>query len=318
MRHTAVILDYLNEHLLQTIEIPATQVTRKVKSIQRFGEPIEEAFQGDRIGLCVTQLDSKLIERGLCCEPSSLKSCFAIICNIEKILHYKSEINSKSKFHVTILHDTVLAKIELFKGSKSSSFKIDQEYEYINSFPVDLDKTTTSIFALLELEKPLIVKPDTLIIGSKLDSDINANFCRLAFYGSALITLTQNYRTTFLPTLKIFKIKTKMGQVERIPNTYKVIGSSLFKKETNMNLFSGLKVKLTTGDEGVIDGAFGQSGKVTIRIPKGLQDSSLVEKWSKKAKVKSNQEAQESDEKIQIVLQLKRYIYDKSKKVIQN
>ena len=306
------------------MEFPAVNAIRKVKSIQRFGEPIEEAFQGDRIGLCVTQLDSNLIERGVCCEPSSLKLCFAIICNIEKIIYFKGEIKSKSNFHITILHDTSLANIELFLGPKSSKFLLDQEYQYINSFPADLDKSKNSVFALLKLEKPLIIKSETLLIGSKLDLDIHANTCRLAFHGSVMITLTdKNYRNTFLPKLKIFKIKSKVGQVERILNPHEVICRSLFKKETNMEIFSGLKVKLTTGDEGIIDGFFGKSGKVKIQIPKGIQNPSLIEKWSKNVKSKPNLSqvnslgSLDSEKMIQILLEFKRFIYDKSKKVIQ-
>ena len=38
----------------------------------------------------------------------------------------------------------------------------------------------------------------------------------------------------------------------------------LFKKETNIALFSGLRVKLSSGEEGKVEGGFGQSGKVGI------------------------------------------------------
>lgn len=48
---------------------------------------------------------------------------------------------------------------------------------------------------------------------------------------------------------------------------YNVIGRGLFKKETNLQMFVGLKVELSTGEEGVIEGGFGQSGKFKIRIP---------------------------------------------------
>lgn len=48
---------------------------------------------------------------------------------------------------------------------------------------------------------------------------------------------------------------------------YTVIGRNLFKKETNLQLFVGLKVTLSTGEGGVIEGGFGQSGKFKIRVP---------------------------------------------------
>jgi selenocysteine-specific elongation factor len=41
----------------------------------------------------------------------------------------------------------------------------------------------------------------------------------------------------------------------------------MFNKETNIQLFVGLQVELSTGEVGVIESSFGQSGKVKIRIP---------------------------------------------------
>lgn len=54
---------------------------------------------------------------------------------------------------------------------------------------------------------------------------------------------------------------------EQVINDYSVIGRSLFKKETNIQLFVGLKVHLSTGELGIIDSSFGQSGKFKINIP---------------------------------------------------
>ena len=40
----------------------------------------------------------------------------------------------------------------------------------------------------------------------------------------------------------------------------------MFKKETNIHLFEGLRVKLSSGETGKIDGPFGQSGKFKISL----------------------------------------------------
>lgn len=56
------------------------------------------------------------------------------------------------------------------------------------------------------------------------------------------------------------------GVVERMASPYEVIGKNLFKKETNIQLFLNLKVTLSTGETGIIEGSFGQSGKVKIRF----------------------------------------------------
>lgn len=66
--------------------------------------------------------------------------------------------------------------------------------------------------------------------------------------------------------MRIFKEKRKDGIVERASNEYEVICKSMFKKETNLALFSGLKVTLSTGETGIIGDPFGQSGKFKVRI----------------------------------------------------
>ena len=55
-------------------------------------------------------------------------------------------------------------------------------------------------------------------------------------------------------------------QVERLNNDYELIGKNMFKKETNLQCFVGLKVSLSTGEVGVLDGTFGQSGKFKVRL----------------------------------------------------
>jgi selenocysteine-specific elongation factor len=45
-----------------------------------------------------------------------------------------------------------------------------------------------------------------------------------------------------------------------------VIGRNLVKKETNVQPFVNLKVTLSTGEKGIIEGSFGQSGKVKTRF----------------------------------------------------
>ena len=49
------------------------------------------ALQGDRAGICVTQLDPKLIERGLACTPGSIPTFSSAIIAVEKIRFYVGE-----------------------------------------------------------------------------------------------------------------------------------------------------------------------------------------------------------------------------------
>jgi selenocysteine-specific elongation factor len=161
--------------------------------------------------------------------------------------------------------------------SKDNAFDFNKEYKFQDELLCDTQNDDEGAaakempvkqFALLEFEKPTLVVPKCLVIGSKLDTDIHTKYCRLAFWGHVLESIEdKNYSSTVLPRLKIYKEKCKCGVVDRASNQYEVIGKNMFKKETNIQLFVGLQVKLSTGETGVIESSFGQSGKVKIRIP---------------------------------------------------
>ena len=130
------------------------------------------------------------------------------------------------------------------------------------------EKLPRSQYAVLELEKPVTCSTSALVIGSKLDTDIHSNICRIAFHGAILEAISDlKYTETVLPKVKVFKNKFKEGIVERKTDENSVVCRGLFKKETNMETFVGMKVKLSTGEQGSIEGGFGQSGKFKVRIP---------------------------------------------------
>jgi len=67
------------------VEIPYLRETKKVKSMQMFRKAVKSATQGDRLGMCLQGLDSKLVERGIASTPGTvpaLHSCLAIIQRI--------------------------------------------------------------------------------------------------------------------------------------------------------------------------------------------------------------------------------------------
>ncbi|KAK3086148.1 hypothetical protein FSP39_014295 [Pinctada imbricata] len=323
-----------------TIEIPAMKVTKKVKSMQMFKKPVDSIMQGDRAGVCVTQFDPKQLERGLVCSQGALPTILGGIISVEKIAYYKGQVNSKAKFHITSGHETVMGRVYFFglyddkeATNDSTNFNFDVEYVHQDElFGKQSAKNEASAdvsenrpcrqYALLEYEKPVTCPQHCLVIGSKLDTDIHANICRIAFHGKLLQGFTDaKYQETILPKVKISKTKVREGLVERCNDEYTVIGKNLFKKETNMQSFSGLKVTLSSGEKGTIEGGFGQSGKAKIRIPEGLKPETY-QRYSgskKKGKGKSEEAESSSDqEPIKIFLTFKRYVYDPEKKMIQN
>lgn len=248
-----------------------------------FKKPVEHAVQGDRIGICLTQFDPKQLERGIACKPGYVPTITAAIISVQKIKYFKGNVNTKAKFHISIGHETVMAKLSFFgllryssSAANDDTFDFDREYKFQDELLLDLQCDSQGVtvnempvkqFALLEFEKPVLAVPNCLLIGSKLDTDIHTSSCRLAFWGHLLESLEDKNYSTVLPRLKIYKEKCKRGVVDRASNQYEVIGKNMFKKETNIQLFVGLQVELSTGEVGVIESSFGQSGKVKIRIP---------------------------------------------------
>uniref|UniRef100_A0A915HKC6 RNA-binding S4 domain-containing protein n=1 Tax=Romanomermis culicivorax TaxID=13658 RepID=A0A915HKC6_ROMCU len=187
-------------------------------------------------------------------------------------------------------YETVLAKCLFFtpekiadERSSNVDFDFNGDYAYLEDI-FDPEKSIESNenrkskkFCLLEFDHPILCPPDCLYIASKLDM-ANTNLCRLAFHGRILrcfATTTmilekqpqqQRGDDQIVKNLKIFKIKTRNGYVERMVDDYTVIANGLFKKQTNFDAFVNLKVKLSTGEIGYIESHFGQSGKAKIRL----------------------------------------------------
>lgn len=330
------------------VEISALKESRKVKSIQMFKKPVNKAQQGDRIGLCVTQFEASQLERGLVSSPGYLPTVFGAIVTIRRISYFKSDIASKSKFHISIGHETVLAKLTLFGCPTNSSsdtfplkddakalsedlekvkigcmndssyekFDIKNEYKVVPCISCDTEEEDSkkgadkAAYGLLEFERPVVIVPGCKVLGSKLDSDIHKNICRLAFDGTLIHSFQdKNYQSTELPFLKIYKVKQKHGVVERLVNDYELVCKNMFKKETNIHLFSGLTVTLSTGEAAVIDGPFGQSGKFKIRLKDSLSEEAKSVLSNKK---KKNSDNTNDSNAINLVLNFKRYVFDKS------
>lgn len=88
-----------------------------------------------------------------------------------------------------------------------------------------------------------VMLQDAVLIGSRLDASQEASTCRLAFYGR-ILKLLDPTDASALQQIKIYKLKQKKGSIDRVtPDGLSVVCKGMFKKETNINLFSGMKVR---------------------------------------------------------------------------
>ena len=221
------------------------------------------------------------------------------------MIYYKGPIKSKSKFHITsgisnilffggkvniLGHQTVMGKITMFRhnafdklkipvtqpnfksidNSDIPKFSFEENYEFIEEVTKE---TIFPIFIFLELETQFLSHEGQMIIGSKLDTDIEASICRIAFYGKLLKCFEEKEKDN-LKNLKIYRPKEKKGKVERILDANNILVSGLFKKESDISGFIGKFIELTlNGKQGKIIGTFGQSGKIKVQLETSIFDS---------------------------------------------
>ena len=306
------------------VEFPTLSLLRKVKSMQMFRRKVTEIKQGDRAGICVSNLDPKLMERGVASSPESVKLISGAIAVVKKITYFKGNLGSGTKFHISVGHTTVMGTVTFWGARelhqhlqkiqnsqdermgnkngkseelKSSSlggnaemaglpylkFNIDEDFiqqdDYLES--VEVDGKTIDLplhWAMIDFQTPVYCPVDSLVIGSRLDTDFQSN-CRLAFAGR----LVQKFDVLKdVSRINIYTKKEKEGVICRLGDPFKrdddgkvvryeVFGSELFKKETDMNQFIGLHLETEKGDIGVIHSSFGTSGKFKVNFPAGAE-----------------------------------------------
>lgn len=260
------------------------------------------------------------MERGVVCTQNYAVQSYAVILPVHKIIHYKLPIKSGSKLHISIGHETCMATVTFFSIAQdmvknADKFNTDLEYKYCDELTYDDPNINLVYFALLELAKPVYIMPKCLVIASKLDIDVHTSSCRLAFSGNILLHLSiPNYRADILRNIKVYKIKRKEGIIDRIVQD-DIIVKNMFQKESNLEIFTGLKVTLSSGEIGKIKGHFGQTGKLKVTIDGGL-NTKIIEYYENRKK-KCIGDSPELSGPIKVVLEYKSYIFDKSIKLRQ-
>eukprot|EP01087_Luapelamoeba_hula_P016087 TRINITY_DN4913_c1_g1_i2.p1 TRINITY_DN4913_c1_g1~~TRINITY_DN4913_c1_g1_i2.p1 ORF type:complete len:292 (-),score=46.03 TRINITY_DN4913_c1_g1_i2:34-909(-) len=271
------------------------KIERKVKSMQMFKKPVDSAIQGDRVGICVTQFDPTQLERGLVCSPGSVPTFEAAVVSVNKIKYFKGPVKRNTKFHVTIGHSTVMATSHFFslpgthamdtfdfgidylhdeeltatrsvqqrtqtRGAEESSGGVSGGVSESGSEGGGSSEPRTQ-WCLLLFERPVACPARSLYIASKLDTDIHTKQCRLAFHGKLIAAVDD------IQKLRVYKVKERSGTMERIADPYTIISKGLFKRQTDLDLFLGLRVRRTSnGAVGVIDSSFGKTGKFKVRF----------------------------------------------------
>ncbi|KAG5494018.1 hypothetical protein JKF63_01851 [Porcisia hertigi] len=206
--------------------VPELQATRRVKGLQVFRKPVESAQSGDRVGLCVTQFDPASMERGVLCSATgsgrSLASSSQLIARVHRVRYHPLPCDTRTKFHVTIGHTTVMGTMRYFSRPSHTSVSLgvcgaatpfdpsiesawveelgDEvviSYTAANSTaivpgrPLPVAPAEQEYYAILLLERPVLAAPGASMIAMRLDVE-RENFCRIALAGTVCYILSED------------------------------------------------------------------------------------------------------------------------------
>ena len=339
----------------QALEFPTLGFDRKVKSIQMFRRKVQSIRQGDRAGICISNFDPNLLERGFAASPGAVQLLKGAIALVRKVPYFPGALKCGAKFHISVGHTTIMATVTFWgarelaeshnnvdsefeigegasrKGKKSKcllghsslggdagmaglprlTFDFNDDFIHQDHMleRLDGDRGARNLlhWALVDFQTPIYCPLDSLIIGSRLDMDADissSTSCRLAFAGRLIEKVDPAVDSA---RLKIYTIKEKRGVVSKLGDPfrrecdqevvrYEIFGDNLFKKETNMKFFTGMKVLTEAGDVGEIKGSYGTAGQFRVWFPAGTQ-------------------AKESDA---LILKFKRFAHDEKKGMHQD
>lgn len=237
------------------VEIAALREKRKIKGMQRWKEDVHSARMGDRAALLFQNVSGENIDRTVIFEPGSL--CFAqfVMVSVHRIVHFQGILHRTSKLHISSGFDTVMGQCQFLASALPGD---GDQFQVVS----ELDAAK---FAILNLEKSVYAREGSFYIASRLD--YQGRGCRFVFHGAFLKLLDSDRQ------IRRFRLKKKVGKVERIENKRSLICSGLFKKETTVDVYRNMNVYLSTGEVGRIEGAFGKSGKVRVIFQEDLQES---------------------------------------------
>ncbi|CAI5475388.1 unnamed protein product [Closterium sp. Yama58-4] len=76
--------------------------------------------------------------------------------------------------------------------------------------------------------------------------------------------------------LRVYKLKSREGVIDRVVDSHSLIGRGLFKKETDISKFVGLRVTTVEGAQGTIQSPFGKSGKFKVVFQSALPKEAIA------------------------------------------
>lgn len=245
------------------IEFPALNEKRRVKTLETWKQRVGQVAAGARAAFLVApSFDEHRFSRCICGPLGTLKSTKFVLATVEPIQFFRKSINSKSKIHVAVAFETVMAECQFLKEKENGEFEM-------------LPSLLAPCQVLFSFEKSIFLPENysNPFMAARLEQQPGSG-CRFAFSGIFSQILPENGKN--LPPR--FTRKCRKGHVERVEKDgFSAICTGMFKAETNFDVFRGFQICTSSGPRGKIEGAFGKSGKFRVTFAEKI-DGILTEK----------------------------------------
>lgn len=262
---------------------PAGTASVKVKSCQRFRKPTSAVPPGARVGMCVSGLDARSVERCLVFPPAAIKPIQRVLAAVRCVPWHKAPVLSGARMHCTVGHTTVMGKVHFFGARELAGlhhwtpadkfsppalqWDLAQHWHWQDQALAGMVNSGTAAekvrvlwqWAALEFDAPVFLPLNSIVVGSRLDiaagdgTDSQAVPCRLAWWGRLLAPWPDHAPGEHpLDALRLYRGRVRWGSIDRVAGEdalgVRVIGKGLFSRDTPMGQFEGLTVHAVPRD----------------------------------------------------------------------
>jgi len=239
----------------EVAEIMPQEIQGKIKSIQTFGENLQSAVAGDRVGIAIPGVQARVIYRGCyLCSPGSLSSTDTILARLKVNKFFKFKLAPRMNVHLTIGTPTVAGVIYPFQKEDDYNVILDQV------------SSNQDFFAYITLNSVIVSEPDDSILISRLD--LPPTKLRIAASGKVIDVNPRD--------VSLYNLSIKEGNVRIPSHKEEIIIDNLAHSQIGAKKLIGKQVETISGRSGKIVSAFGGRGSVIAEFNEKLKDGEIV------------------------------------------
>ncbi|WP_287585399.1 selenocysteine-specific translation elongation factor [Candidatus Borrarchaeum sp.] len=239
----------------EVAEIMPLEIQGKIKSIQTFGENLQSAVAGDRVGIAIPGVQARVIYRGCyLCSPGSLSSTDTILARLKVNKFFKFNLSPRMNVHLTIGTPTVAGVIYPFQK--------DDDYNVV----LDQVSANHEFFAYVILNSLIVSESGDPILISRLD--LPPTNLRIAASGKVINANPSDF--------SLYQLSIKEGNIRIQSHKEEVIIDNLARSQFGAKNLIGKQVETITGRSGRIISSFGGKGAVIAKFSERPNESAIV------------------------------------------